>query len=66
MSEAEKIALLPCPMCGEEEPIVISEDRVWIECPDCPSKVEVGPFDVRAEAIAAWNRRTLTPEQRDD
>ena len=46
----------PCPFC-DGEAIIIQEDRVWIECADCPSKVVVGPFNTKAEAIAAWNTR---------
>lgn len=49
---------LPCPFCSGE-PIIIHEDRVWIECADCPSKAEVGPFDTRTEALTAWNTRAV-------
>jgi len=52
--------LEPCPFCGEQSAIVIAGDRVWIECADCPHKVEVGPFNTEAEAITAWNTRHRT------
>ena len=54
-------ALKPCPFCGYDSPILQDEDRVWVECADCPSKVVVGPFDTEAEAIAAWNARAGEP-----
>lgn len=55
-------ALKPCPFCGGEA-IIINEDRTWVECADCPSKVGVGPFNVEAEAIDAWNiRADLVPK----
>lgn len=38
---------------------MIHEDRVWIECADCPSKAGVGPFNTRAEALTAWNTRAV-------
>ena len=47
---------LPCPFCSGDA-IIIHDDRVWIECADCPSKAEVGPFDTEADALTAWNTR---------
>lgn len=50
--------LLPCPFCGGDAGIV-TEDRTWIECLDCPSSISSGPFDTDSEAIDAWNTRAV-------
>ena len=54
--------LKPCPHCGGEAAVYTEDNRLWaIRCmgqyvPSCWT--ESGLYHSRAEAIAAWNRRT--------
>jgi hypothetical protein len=62
--------LLPCPFCGAA-PVVdpFHHDEPdgstyiycsgWNDSPDC--KCDLGFFDTRPEAVAAWNRRPPHP-----
>lgn len=50
--------LLPCPFCGATQPP--HDDTSWIRCSECGA--ETGWRADGAGAIAAWNRRTTSPE----
>lgn len=60
--------LLPCPFCGREAEPEHLEGGAWsIGCPDddCIGYMSVATFARKAEAIAAWNRRS-TPSSADN
>lgn len=52
--------LKPCPFCGGKACTLIDEEgytpQYSVQCQNC--KIETLAFDKKAEAIAAWNKRT--------
>lgn len=59
--ELDAGALLPCPMCGADAFM----DAKWAVCcnnSDCQTSTMA--FETKAEALAAWNRRTLSASRR--
>ena len=63
--------LLPCPFCGGETRVDARNPngawivRCWKEA-SCAGRGGAYPPDMKAEAIAAWNRRAPIPDQRSD
>lgn len=56
--------LKPCPFCGREatQPYLMlpRKQRKWgVMCKQCGCRVD--RYEVREDAIDAWNRRTVTP-----
>lgn len=52
-------ALRPCPFCGDEAICIGARVFHDIKCPGCGTLS--GTKEYKAEAIAAWNRRTPEP-----
>ena len=49
--------LLPCPFCGGEAHTYKTMAQRYCAICNKPFCANVGPFDTKAEAIAAWNTR---------
>lgn len=53
------VTLLPCPFCGDENPVVAREDADAFWLVGCTNCMTQGPAKLtEAEAITAWNTRT--------
>lgn len=69
MSDAQTYKLLPCPFCGNKEPIMCEFNAghsmntkakvfsVGCKDEDCQGYMSYAQFDRRSEAAAAWNKR---------
>lgn len=60
--QTETVGLLPCPFCGKKPRHSQFKTFLTVRCPTphCPSSE--GIQDTKEAAIAAWNRRTPTPD----
>jgi Lar family restriction alleviation protein len=67
MTSTEKMTLLPCPFCGNEQVRLTTNNQAamsWVACPNCgleaPSETGVNADD----AVTYWNRRSLSEGQK--
>lgn len=54
-----------CPFCGGEAKVVLSGWNYGIECTECAGSLLPVRYQSKEEAIAAWNRRDLEEEHRE-
>lgn len=55
------VALKACPFCGAYGVKEVGVNCSWVRCISCNAATE--GYEALADAIAAWNRRTVTREQ---
>ena len=60
--------LKPCPFCGGDAEIwrARGERTVWVGCMGWCSVLVSEEYKTDAEAVAAWNRRTPSPNPQDE
>lgn len=54
-----------CPFCGGEAKVVLSGWNYGIECTECAGSLLPVRYQSKESAIAAWNRRDLEEEHRE-